>query len=118
VPVVDGHTLCISVGLERCAGERDLREALLSFSGEPQTRGLPSAPSSPIHLLDARDAPQPRLHRETEGGMALVIGRLRPCPIADWKFVALSHNTVRGAAGGALLLAELAVARGVVSGRT
>jgi aspartate-semialdehyde dehydrogenase len=116
VPVSDGHTLCVSVGLARRAEARELREAWESFSAEPQQRGLPSAPRRPIHFLDDPDAPQPRLHRDLEGGMAVSVGRLRPCPLLDFRFVALVHNTLRGAAGGALLLGELALARGLVPG--
>ncbi len=67
-----------------------------------------------IHYLAQPDAPQPRLHRDLGGGMAISVGRLRPCPLMDYRFVTLSHNTVRGAAGGSILLAELAVARGLL----
>jgi aspartate-semialdehyde dehydrogenase len=116
IPVVDGHTLCVSVGLKRPAALSDVRRALESFSGEPQSLRLPSAPERPICYLDAPDAPQPRLHREIDRGMAIAVGRLRPCPLSDFKFVVLSHNTLRGAAGGAILLAELAAARGCVRG--
>lgn len=114
VPVVDGHTLCVSVKLGRPATVEEIREAWRSFRGAPQELGLPSAPDPPLVVLDGDDAPQPRLHRDLGGGMAVGIGRLRPCPLLDLRFVALSHNTVRGAAGGAILLAELAVARGLV----
>jgi len=116
VPVVDGHVLCVSVALERRASIADVRGSLESFSGEPQRLQLPSAPRHPIVYLDDPDAPQPRLHREIEGGMAVVIGRLRSCPLLDFKFVALSHNTLRGAARGALLVAEQVVARGLLTG--
>jgi aspartate-semialdehyde dehydrogenase len=114
VPVVDGHTLCVSVELTRPPSLDAVREAWRSFRGAPQELGLPSAPDPPIVVLDGDDAPQPRLHRDLGGGMAVSVGRLRPCPLLDLRFVALSHNTVRGAAGGAILLAELAVARGLV----
>jgi aspartate-semialdehyde dehydrogenase len=114
VPVVDGHTLCVSVELTRPPSLDAVREAWRSFRGAPQELGLPSAPEPPIVVLDGDDAPQPRLHRDLGGGMAVSVGRLRPCPLLDLRFVALSHNTVRGAAGGAILLAELAVARGLV----
>ncbi len=114
VPVIDGHTQCVSVKLTRTAGADDLRQAWTSFQGEPQRLGLPSAPTPAIHYLEAPDAPQPRLHRDLGGGMAASVGRLRPCSLLDWKFVTLSHNTLRGAAGGALLVAELAVERGLV----
>ena len=117
VPVVDGHTLCVSVGLERRATIDEVRAAWEAFTAEPQHLRLPSAPRRPIHVLDRPDAPQPRLHRDLEGGMAISVGRLRRCPLLDFRFVTLSHNTLRGAAGGALLLAELAVAKGLLAGR-
>lgn len=114
VPVIDGHTECVSVKLERSASLEDVAEALRGFRGVPQELGLPSAPNPPILLRDEPDRPQPRLDRGRGGGMAVTVGRLRPCQILDFKFVALSHNTLRGAAGGALLVAELAVAQGLV----
>lgn len=116
VPVIDGHTLCVSVGLKAQASPADLRAAWETFSGQPQLLSLPIAPVQPIHYLEAHDAPQPRLHRDRERGMAITVGRLRPCKLLDYKFVTLSHNTLRGAAGGALLVAELAIARGFVEG--
>ncbi len=116
VPVVDGHVLCVSVALERRASIAEVRATLESFSGEPQQLQLPSAPGRPIVYLDDPDAPQPRLHRDIEGGMAVVIGRLRSCPLLDFKFVLLSHNTLRGAARGALLVAEQIFARGLLTG--
>jgi aspartate-semialdehyde dehydrogenase len=116
VPVVDGHTMCVSVGLERAADPAEVRRAFETFSGGPAAGELPSAPERPIHYLDAPDAPQARLHRDVDRGMAAMVGRLRPCPLASFRFVVLSHNTLRGAAGGALLLAELAAARGLVPG--
>ena len=115
VAVIDGHTECVSVKLGRKATAEELRMAWTEFEGEPQRLGLPSAPTPPIRYLDAPDAPQPRLHRDLEGGMAAAVGRLRPCEVLDWKFVTLSHNTVRGAAGGAILVAELAVEKGLLS---
>lgn len=112
VPVVDGHLQCVAVELDRKADETAVRDAWERFEAEPQKLNLPSAPKRPIHYLEGNAAPQPRLHRDLEKGMAVSVGRLRPCPLFDYKFVTLSHNTLRGAAGGALLLAELAVARG------
>jgi aspartate-semialdehyde dehydrogenase len=117
VAVTDGHTLCVSVALGRRAEAAELRAAWDGFAGEPQRLGLPTAPQHPVRYLDAPDAPQPRLHRDLDRGMAATVGRLRPCPLFDYKFVTLSHNTLRGAAGGAVLLAELAAARGLVPGR-
>lgn len=116
VPVLEGHTICASVALEREATAEELVAAWRAFRAEPQELALPSAPEHPTLYLDAPDAPQPRLHRDLEGGMAVSVGRLRPCPLSSWRFVCLSHNTIRGAAGGAILLAELAVARGRVEG--
>lgn len=114
VPVLDGHLQCVAVELDRKADETAVRDAWERFEAEPQKLGLPSAPKRPIHYLEGCAAPQPRLHRDLDKGMAASIGRLRPCPLFDYKFVTLSHNTVRGAAGGTLLLAELAVARGLL----
>ncbi|MBZ0268863.1 aspartate-semialdehyde dehydrogenase [bacterium] len=113
VPVIDGHTECVSVKLRGKASAADLVAAWRSCESEPQRLDLPSAPRPTIHVLEADDAPQPRLHRDLGNGMAVSIGRLRPCPLFDWKFVTLSHNTLRGAAGGSILLAELAVKRGL-----
>lgn len=112
VPVVDGHTECVSVSLSRPVSLAEVRVALESFEGEPQRLGLPSAPKPAVVVLDEVDRPQPRLDRDRGAGMAATVGRLRPCPVFDWRFVVLSHNTVRGAAGGAILVAELAVAKG------
>jgi aspartate-semialdehyde dehydrogenase len=116
VPVIDGHTECVSVKLARPATHGELRAALEAFRGEPQRLQLPSAPAQPIHFLEANDRPQPRLDRNRDGGMATTIGRLRPCPLFDYKFVLLSHNTLRGAAGGSILVAELALAQGRIPG--
>jgi len=115
VPVIDGHTLCISVGLDRSGTLEEVRAAFEEFSADPQRRELPSAPRHPVHYREELDAPQPRLHRQLDGGMATAVGRLRPCPLLDWRFVALSHNTLRGAARGAILVAEQLVARGHIS---
>jgi aspartate-semialdehyde dehydrogenase len=117
VPVLDGHLLAVSIELERKATLEDVRDCLDSFRAEPQQRSLPTAPRKPIHVLSGERDPQPRLHRDLDSGMAVSLGRLRPCSVLDFKFVALTHNTVRGAAGGALLVAELAVARGVLESR-
>jgi len=114
VPVLDGHTLCLSVKLGREVSAAAVLEAWRTFQGAPQRARLPSAPEWPVQVLDAPDAPQPRLHRDLGRGMAASVGRLRPCPLLDYRFVTLSHNTIRGAAGGAILVAELAVSQGVV----
>lgn len=114
VPVIDGHLMTISLSLQRAASSEQLIAALREFRGEPQELSLPSAPRQPIHVLDEPDRPQPRLDRDREGGMAVSVGRLRPCPILDYRMVALVHNTIRGAAGAALLNAELLEAKGLL----
>lgn len=116
VPVVDGHTACVWVDLERVWSPEAVREALESFTSEPQRLGLPSAPTPPIVVVDDEAHPQPRLHRDQQGGMAVTVGRIRRTPTGELAFVTVSHNTVRGAAGGAILCAELALARGLVPG--
>jgi aspartate-semialdehyde dehydrogenase len=116
VPVLEGHTECISVELEREVACAEVAAVLGAFRAEPQELGLPSAPEHPLELLTEEDRPQPRLDRGRGRGMTVSIGRLRPCPVLHHRFVALSHNTLRGAAGGSILLAELAVARGLVKG--
>ena len=112
VPVSDGHTLSVSVELDRSVELGELRGAWEAFVAPDDVRALPTAPERPLVVIDEPDAPQPRLHRDLGGGMTASIGRVRECPLFDWKFVTLSHNTLRGAAGGAVLAAELAVARG------
>ncbi len=112
VPVVDGHTVTVSVELEKKVSEQQILEAFSSFSGVPQARKLPSAPVRPVIYMTERDRPQPRRDVERERGMAAFVGRLRECPVLDWKFVAMGHNTVRGAAGAAVLNAELMYAEG------
>jgi len=111
VPVIDGHTECVSVRLRRPAEASEIIEVWRGYTAEPQWLELPTAPERPIRYDPGDASPQPRLHRDAGGGMAVTIGRLRPCPLFDFKFVVLSHNTIRGAAGGSLLAAELAVAR-------
>lgn len=114
VPTIDGHLMTVSAKLRRKASIDDVRAAMEGFTGEPQKLELPSAPKRPIHYLDAVDRPQPRLDRDRERGMAVSVGRLRPCPILDIRFVALVHNTIRGAAGAAILNAELLKARNLL----
>jgi aspartate-semialdehyde dehydrogenase len=115
VPVVNGHTESVSVALEAKPSLEDVRHALDSFSGTPQRHQLPSAPASPIVYLTEENRPQPRLDVDRDGGMAVTVGRLRTCPILGYKFFVLGHNTVRGAAGAAVLNAELLVAEGVLA---
>lgn len=111
VATQDGHLETVSVELEKKASLEDVRRAFVQFCGEPQRLHLPTAPEHPIILRDEEDRPQPRLDRDAERGMATVVGRLRECSVLDYKFVLLGHNTIRGAAGGTLLNAELLVAR-------
>ena len=114
VPVVDGHTVTVSVELSAKPTEADLRHAFETFTAVPQQRKLPSAPPRPVIYMEEQNRPQPRKDAERERGMAAFVGRLRPCPVLDYKFVALGHNTVRGAAGAAVLNAELMLAEGML----
>jgi len=114
VPVLDGHTEAISVEFERPPAEDELIDALETFSGLPGDVDLPSAPEAPIIHLSERDRPQPRLDVHRADGMAVCVGRVRRCPVLGYKLVALGHNTIRGAAGAAILNAELLAARGWV----
>ncbi len=116
VPVVDGHTEAVVVKLRTQASLDEVTQALRSFQGVPQRLGLPTAPNPAIILRDEPDRPQPRLDRNAGRGMATTIGRLRPDPILDYKFVVLGHNTIRGAAGASLLNAELALTLGYLDG--
>ena len=114
VGVVNGHTEMIGVRFEKTPSRQDLLDAFASFWGRPQQHRLPTAPTKPIIYLNEGNRPQPRLDVEREGGMALFVGRLRPCPVLGYKFVALGHNTIRGAAGAAVLNAELMSAEGML----
>ena len=114
VPVVNGHMVATSVELERKPGVEELIKALSSFRSVPQERKLPSAPPQPIIHLTENDRPQPRRDVERERGMAVFVGRVRECPVLDYKFMALGHNTVRGAAGAAVLNAELMYSEGLL----
>jgi aspartate-semialdehyde dehydrogenase len=111
VPVIDGHTEMVSVRLAPGVGPADVKEALGSWLGRPQALRLPSAPAAPVVCLDG-DRPQPRLDAMRGRGMTVSVGRIRPCPVLGMKLVALGHNTIRGAAGAAVLNAELMVADG------
>jgi aspartate-semialdehyde dehydrogenase len=114
VAVIDGHTETVSVAFSSKPTEQDLRRAIAGFSGVPQQRNLPSAPPSPVIYLEESNRPQPRKDADRGRGMTASIGRLRPCPVLDWKFVVLSHNTIRGAAGAAVLNAELMHSEGML----
>jgi aspartate-semialdehyde dehydrogenase len=111
VPVINGHTESVAVELGKKPEREEILAAFKKFSGEPQKLKLPSAPAQPIAYLDALDRPQPRLDVDRGGGMMVHVGRLRYCKVLDYKFVLLGHNTIRGAAGAALLNAELLAAR-------
>lgn len=115
VAVVDGHTVAVSVELEQDPGMEAIREAYRTFRGRPQELGLRSAPPIPVLLVDAPSRPQPRRDAMSGNGMAVTVGRLRPCEVFHYKFVALVHNTIRGAAGAAILNAELLLAEGYLS---
>src|SRR5262249_53940999 len=108
VPVHDGHTGSMSVALEQKPDDAAGIEGWTSFRGEPRRKlELPSAPPRPLVYLTEPNRPQPSLDVNRDGGMAVTVGRLRRCPVLDYKFVALGHNTIRGAAGAAILNAEL-----------
>lgn len=115
VPVLEGHTEAVTVRLEEEASADEIRETLRAFRGRPQALGLPSAPRAPLVYRDEADRPQPRRDGPEGGGMTVAVGRLRPDPILGWKFVVAGSNTVRGAAGGSILAAELALASGLLS---
>jgi aspartate-semialdehyde dehydrogenase len=112
VAVEDGHTESVSLRLKKKATREEIIAAWNDYRAEPQELKLPSAPERPVVYLEAADRPQPRLDVDTGAGMTSVVGRLRPCGVLDWKFTVLSHNTIRGAAGAAVLNAELLKAKG------
>ncbi len=114
VSVVDGHLECVQVKLKKKASIEEIKEAWKNFSAEPQKLNLPTAPLKPVHYFEEEKYPQPRIHRNLDKGMAASVGRLREDNLFDYKFVVLSHNTNRGAAGGALLCAELMKAKGLI----
>jgi aspartate-semialdehyde dehydrogenase len=112
VAVEDGHTESVSIRLKRKATANEIIAAWSDFHAEPQKLNLPSAPAKPVVYLTAPDRPQPRFDVDLGAGMATAVGRLRKCNVLDWKFTVLSHNTIRGAAGAALLNAELLKVKG------
>lgn len=116
VPVSDGHTACVSLSFK---GKKPTKEKILSiwesFSAVPQKLSLPMAPKQAIIYTDSDNRPQPKKDRDSEKGMTTTVGRLRECPVFDFKFVGLSHNTIRGAAGGGILNAELLVKQGYIT---
>jgi aspartate-semialdehyde dehydrogenase len=114
VATSDGHMETASIELVEKAPLEAVRRALAEFCAEPQQLKLPTAPAHPIIVREEVDRPQPRLDRDAEGGMATTVGRLRACSVLDYKFVLLGHNTIRGAAGGSILNAEVLVKSGVI----
>ncbi len=112
VPVSDGHTAAVFVKFKNKPTKEQILKEWAEFSGQPQALRLPSAPVRFIHYFEEDDRPQPKLDRNTENGMAVCAGRLREDSVYDYKFIGFSHNTLRGAAGGAVLLAELLAAKG------
>jgi aspartate-semialdehyde dehydrogenase len=116
VAVSDGHLAAVRVKLTRPAKLEEVKEAFASFTALPQELGLHSAPEHPVIVRDEPDRPQPRLDRDAGNGMSITIGRVQPDKVLDYRFVALSHNTIRGAAGAAILNAELLIATGNLNG--
>ncbi len=114
VAVVDGHLAAVSVGLSKRVDPEEAADLLRDFVGSPLVSGLPSSPHPPIEVEGRVDRPQPRLDVNRGGGMAVTVGRLRSCPVLDLRLVVLGHNTVRGAAGQGIQIAELLVAQGRV----
>ena len=114
VAVVDGHTVTVSVELSGKPAMTELHAAYDNYTSVPQQRKLPSAPARPVIYMHEGNRPQPRKDAEREHGMAAFVGRLRPCPVLDYKFVVLAHNTIRGAAGAAVLNAELMHSEGML----
>ncbi len=112
VPVSDGHFAAVFVNFENKPSKEEILNIWKDFRGAPQELELPSAPKQFIHYFEDEDMPQTRLHRNLENGMAVSVGRLREDSLFDYKFVCLSHNTLRGAAGGGVLMAELYAAKG------
>ena len=117
VPVLNGHTAAVFIRFNKKPTKEQLIEKMVSFSGEPQALGLPSAPKQFIQYLEEDNRPQVTMDVDYERGMGVSIGRLREDTLFDYKFVGLSHNTVRGAAGGAVLCAELLKAKGYITAK-
>ena len=118
VPVLDGHLECVSLGLKKIASLDEVREALRTFEVDEELASLPTALRYPVVVVDEENRPQPRRDLDVGEGMAAVVGRIRGCPLHDVKLTLLSHNLVRGAAGAALLNAELLAARGFLKYRS
>ena len=118
VPVLEGHLECVSISMKKIASTEEVREVLRNFEVSSELASLPSALRNPVHVLDDENRPQPRRDVNAGNGMAAVVGRVRECPLFDIKLTLLSHNLVRGAAGAALLNAELLAARGFFKDRS
>ncbi len=114
VPVIDGHSMTVSLDLGQRPTADEVIAAMRAFRGKPQTLGLPTAPATPLLVMSETTRPQPRLDAELGGGMTVSVGRVRSCPVLSHKFVALGHNTIRGAAGASILNAELMKAEGLL----
>ena len=114
---MDGHTAAVFVKFKKNPTKEELIEKLVNFKGLPQELGLPSAPKQFIQYLEEDNRPQVKLDVNYEKGMGVSVGRLREDTVYDWKFVGLSHNTLRGAAGGAVLCAELLTAQGYIQAK-
>jgi aspartate-semialdehyde dehydrogenase len=114
VPVSDGHTAAVFVSFEKKPSKEEILKAWAEFKGLPQELNLPSAPKQFIQYFEEDNRPQAKLDRDFENGMGITLGRLREDTVYDYKFVGLSHNTVRGAAGGGVLTAELLKAQGYI----
>jgi aspartate-semialdehyde dehydrogenase len=114
VPVIDGHTMTVSLELDACPAPDEVVAAMRAFRGRPQELRLPTAPCPPLNVMSATNRPQPRLDADLGDGMTVSIGRVRACPVLTHKFVALGHNTIRGAAGASVLNAELMKAEGLL----
>ena len=117
VPVSDGHTAAVFVNFKKKPSKEQILERWAAFSGKPQELNLPHAPKQFITYYEEDNFPQAKLHRDVEGGMGVTAGRLREDSLFQWKFIGLSHNTLRGAAGGALLSAELLTALGYITAK-
>ena len=117
MPVLNGHTAAVCINFEKKPTKEQLIEKLESFKGFPQEAGLPSAPKQFVRYMEEDNRPQVRLDVDYENGMGVSIGRLREDSMFDFKFVGLSHNTVRGAAGGAVLCAEALTAKGYIQAK-
>lgn len=112
VGVIDGHLECVQVKFKNKPSKEEIITTFNRFKGEPQKLNLPFAPEKPIHYFEDDRFPQPKIHRNLDKAMAVSVGRLRECSLFDYKFIVLSHNTVRGAAGGTILIAELMKSKG------